>query len=84
MFLGMVTDQDSTATTFTAEEIEWLSKKDLNGRQIKNTVRSAQALATSENKPLAMPFLKTVLGVQEGFENDLKGKGHAGAMQSYI
>lgn len=45
----------------------------LNGRQIKNAVYSAQALAVNEKKPLAMHHVLKVLEVAEAFERDLKG-----------
>lgn len=43
--------------------------------QIKNTVRTAQALAVNKNENLSMEHLNLVLAVTEGFEHDLKGTG---------
>lgn len=43
--------------------------------QIKNAVRTAQALAVNKNENLSMEHLKLVLAVTEGFEHDLKGTG---------
>jgi hypothetical protein len=84
----MVSHQEASGSGFTAEgalngrrqilaenEIEALSRRGLNGRQIKNVVRTAQALARSTNEPLGMKHLKDVLEVTEGFEKDLKGTG---------
>ena len=41
--------------------------------QIKNAVRTAQALAVNEKKPLCMEHIAKVLDVAETFEKDLKG-----------
>ena len=41
--------------------------------QIKNAVRTAQALAVNEKKPLCMTHIAKVLEVGEAFEKDLKG-----------
>ena len=51
-----------------------LAKRNINGRQIKNLTRAAQALAVHEDKPLSMSHIKRVLEVAETFEMDLKGK----------
>lgn len=53
-------------------------------QQIKNAVRTAQALAVNEKKPLAMEHIIKVLDVAETFERDLKGgPGYVEAMRSY-
>jgi hypothetical protein len=53
-------------------------------RQIKNTVKSAQALARHENVPLNMRHVKEVLEVAQAFERDLKGgTGYEEALRSY-
>ena len=41
--------------------------------QIKNAVRTAQALAVNEKTPLSMIHIAKVLEVAETFEKDLKG-----------
>jgi len=41
-------------------------------REIKNTTRTAQALAWSERKPLGFDLLKQVLDVGEQFDKDFK------------
>jgi len=52
--------------------------------QIKNAVRTAQALAVNEGTNLGMEHLKRVLQVAESFEQDLKGgTGYTDAMRSY-
>ena len=69
---------------FAEEEYDRLSRRNLNGRQIKNAVRTAQALAIDEKKPLSMDHIIKVLDVAETFERDLKGgPGYEEAMRSY-
>lgn len=57
------------------EDLERLGRRNLNGRQIKNVVRTAQALAISTDVKLSMSHLQMVLEVTEEFEHDLKGTG---------
>ena len=60
-----------------------LARRDVNGRQIKNLVRAAQALALHEAKPLSMVHIKRVIDVAETFVRDLKGgTGYSDAMRS--
>ena len=42
-------------------------------REIKNTIRSAQALAVADGTELAMKHIKTVLDVQREFREDFEG-----------
>lgn len=70
---------------FTEEDYNVLARHELNGRQIKNTVRTAQALAVNKGEPLAMSHIRQVLEVQTNFERDLKGgTGYQDAMRSYF
>ncbi|KAI8959885.1 hypothetical protein F5Y11DRAFT_285538 [Daldinia sp. FL1419] len=70
---------------FTEEEYTSLAKHNLNGRQIKNTVGTAQALAVNKGEPLSMRHIREVLNVQRNFEQDLKGgNGYQEAMRSYF
>ena len=74
----------SRVATFTDSDYEKLSRHPLNGRQIKNATRAAQALALTEGVDLAMSHLVRVLGVARSFERDLKGgSGYEDAMRSY-
>ncbi|CUS10315.1 unnamed protein product [Tuber aestivum] len=80
-FLGMVAREESGSNcelrdVVNDEELEGLARHQLNGRQIKNAVRTAQALALNKNEGLSMEHLKLVLAVTEGFEHDLKGTGN--------
>ncbi|KAK4163374.1 hypothetical protein QBC43DRAFT_345274 [Cladorrhinum sp. PSN259] len=58
---------------FTEEDYINLARHELNGRQIKNTVRTAQALAVNKGEPLSMSHIKQVLDVQVNFDRDFKG-----------
>lgn len=72
-------------TVFTEEDYDNLSRHDLNGRQIKNTVIRAQALAVNKGEPLAMAHVRQILDVQVDFDRDLKGgTGYQDAMRSYF
>lgn len=70
---------------FSEEDYTDLSKHDLNGRQIKNTVRTAQALAVNRGEALGMGHIRQVLDVLVSFDRDLKGgTGYQEAMRSYF
>ncbi|KAL3451638.1 hypothetical protein BJX65DRAFT_304231 [Aspergillus insuetus] len=85
MFLEKVQAMDGVQTaTFTDKDYDLLSRHNLNGRQIKNSVRTAQALAVNEKTPLSMEHIKRVLDVAETFDHDLRGgTGYIDAMRSY-
>lgn len=70
---------------FSEEDFNVLARHELNGRQIKNTVRTAQALAVNKGEPLSMSHIRQVLEVQMSFDRDLKGgTGYQDAMRSYF
>ncbi|KAJ5344777.1 hypothetical protein N7452_002781, partial [Penicillium brevicompactum] len=85
MFLERVRAIEGVHTaTFSEADYDMLSRHTLNGRQIKNSVRTAQALAVNEKSPLAMEHIKRVLEVAETFDQDLRGgTGYLDAMRSY-
>ncbi|KAE8420704.1 hypothetical protein BDV36DRAFT_292898 [Aspergillus pseudocaelatus] len=85
MFLEKVQAMDGVQTaTFTEKDFDALARHNLNGRQIKNSVRTAQALAVNERTPLSMEHIKRVLEVAETFDHDLRGgTGYIDAMRSY-
>lgn len=69
---------------FSDKDLDSLSRHQLNGRQIKNIVRTAQALALNEGAVLGLAHVKRVMEVAESFERDLKGgTGYVDAMRSY-
>jgi hypothetical protein len=61
------TTVDSSLSYISADELDELAEKPFNGRTIKNLVRTAQALALSEEVPLNGEHVKTVVRVQEKF-----------------
>jgi len=61
-----------------------LSQYQLNGREIKNSVRTAQSLATIEKTSLSMEHLLKVLFVGNVFAKDLKGPGYEEALKFYM
>lgn len=73
------------AVTFDEVDYDSLARHELNGRQIKNTVIRAQALAVNKGEPLAMAHVRQILDVQVNFDRDLKGgTGYQDAMRSYF
>ncbi|KJR88314.1 ATPase, AAA family protein [Sporothrix schenckii 1099-18] len=70
---------------FSDEDYNDLARNELNGRQIKNTVRTAQALAVNKKEPMSMSHIRQVLEVHMSFDRDLKGgPGFQDAMRSYF
>ncbi|TKA83950.1 hypothetical protein B0A55_00187 [Friedmanniomyces simplex] len=89
LFLAAVRKADSSPATavvaeFSEGDLDALSRRQLNGRQIKNAVRTAQALSLREGRRLGMGHVRRVLDVNEEFDRDLKGgTGYTDAMRSY-
>jgi len=50
---------------FNVEEIAELAKYDINGRQIKNTVKTSQLFAASKNELLSASHIHSVLRITE-------------------
>lgn len=53
-------------SSITEEEMDVLAKIDINGREIKNLVKTGKLLAKRKGEVLGMQHLRTVLGVQTG------------------
>ncbi|KAF5666353.1 AAA family ATPase [Fusarium heterosporum] len=69
----------------TEDDLITLSKRDLNGREIKNVVGSAQDLAVTKGEALSMRHIRQVLDVHAKFGHDLKGgTGYEDAMRNYF
>ncbi|KAK3713648.1 hypothetical protein LTR37_008342 [Vermiconidia calcicola] len=85
MFLDLVRKVEGMEVADISDyELDILSRNQLNGRQIKNLVRTAQALALNEKEKLTMDHIKRVIDVAEAFDHDLKGgTGYIDAMRSY-
>ncbi|KAK5175429.1 uncharacterized protein LTR77_000568 [Saxophila tyrrhenica] len=74
MFLDLVRKVEGMEVAhITDEQIDILSRNQLNGRQIKNLVRTAQALALNEGESLTLEHIKRVIAVAESFDRDLRG-----------
>ncbi|KAI8941869.1 hypothetical protein NX059_003066 [Plenodomus lindquistii] len=79
-----VTKSGELVKPFSEADFDELSKRSMNGRQIKNTVKTSQAIALSEKTPFSMQHVKRVLEVAEAFEDDMRGgKGYRDAMRHY-
>lgn len=85
MFIDLCRKQKGCeVAAFGDEDLDALSRHQLNGRQIKNIVRTAQALALNEDAVLGLAHVRRVMEVAESFERDLKGgTGFLDAMRSY-
>ncbi|TRM67024.1 P-loop containing nucleoside triphosphate hydrolase protein [Schizophyllum amplum] len=59
-------------------EYDELQKSDLNGRQIKNAVKTANSLADSLGGKVTKETLETVLDIQRDFERDFRAAGEKG------
>lgn len=69
----------------TDEDYSDLAKHELNGREIKNVVGSAQDLAMNKSDSLSMKHIRQVLEVHSKFRRDLNGgTGFEEAMRSYF
>jgi len=69
---------------FSEANFDELSKRVMNGRQIKNTVKTSQSIALSEKTPFSMEHVKRVLESVDAFEDDMRGgMGYREAMRQY-
>lgn len=76
---------DKDSISFSDGDYDSLARHELNGRQIKNTIIRAQALAVNKGEVLAMSHVRQILDVQIDFQKDLKGgTGYQDAMRSYF
>lgn len=58
-----------------AKCLDTLAAEELNGRQIKNTVRTAHALAVSAGTELNVKHIRTALKAMKAFDIDLAEEG---------
>uniref|UniRef100_A0A0B7K9C2 AAA+ ATPase domain-containing protein n=1 Tax=Bionectria ochroleuca TaxID=29856 RepID=A0A0B7K9C2_BIOOC len=86
LFIGRVQEHGRIAMKpLEDHELNTLAKHDLNGREIKNVVGSAQDLAANRGEALSMKHINQVLEVHAKFGRDLKGgTGFEDAMRSYF
>lgn len=64
------TSLNSHLSWLTNSCLESLAAEDLNGRQIKNIVRTAQTLAVSSNNQLTLGHIRTAMDAMKMFEAD--------------
>ncbi|KAF8604161.1 P-loop containing nucleoside triphosphate hydrolase protein [Ceratobasidium sp. AG-I] len=69
---GAATEGVNTPRHFSIADVNKLSLKNLNGRVIKQTVRTAQALAVSAGEELSLSHVETVLQISDQFAEDWK------------
>ncbi|KAF3916627.1 Spastin [Dactylellina cionopaga] len=62
---------DSNKTSVSEEDYMEVARVELNGRQIKNAIRTALSTADTCGEKLALKHFKIVLGVMSTFEKDL-------------
>lgn len=54
------------STDITDRDLQWIAKEELNGRQIKNAVKTARLLAAEDKQALGLEHIETVLRVKRG------------------
>ncbi|KAL8698333.1 MAG: hypothetical protein Q9201_006630 [Fulgogasparrea decipioides] len=69
---------------YTSVDLDWLSKKEVNGRQIKNMISTAHALAVNEMVPLSRSHLEIVIELDKEFQKDYNGAGQIANKASYF
>ncbi|KAK5996979.1 ATPase family AAA domain-containingA-like-like protein [Cladobotryum mycophilum] len=70
---------------FAEKDFDALAGKNLNGREIKNIVGSAQDLAVNRKEALSMQHIRQVMEVHDKFGRDLRGgSGYDEVMRSYV
>lgn len=57
--------RSARAGAFSAEQIDELANEELNGRQIKNVLKTAQLLASDQGKGLGYEHVKTVMEIRK-------------------
>jgi SpoVK/Ycf46/Vps4 family AAA+-type ATPase len=62
------TSDDGTSPYVTTEQLHKLASKHLNGREIKNTMRTAQALANTSGERLGYEVILNVLDIVDEFD----------------
>lgn len=70
--LAMNTAANTSVERMDDRFLDTISAKNLNGRQIKNIVRTAQAMAISSNEPIGRSHIETALKILEDFEVDFE------------
>ncbi len=61
-----------------AQQIEELAKRDINGRQIKNAARTAHSLAVSQGEKVRFKHLMVTLDAMEEFAKEFQNSARIG------
>ncbi|KAF3909714.1 Spastin [Arthrobotrys entomopaga] len=69
---NFITRMDQSRVAVTEEDYKVLSSVDLNGRQIKNAIRTAISIAETNREVLSLKHFQIVFGVMASFGQDLK------------
>ncbi|KAK6343595.1 hypothetical protein TWF730_011188 [Orbilia blumenaviensis] len=69
---NFITRMDKRAIDISEGDYKELSAIDLNGRQIKNAIRTALSIADTSGEALSTKHFKIVFGVMSSFERDLR------------
>jgi len=81
-FLGTATTPQGAAI-YSPDDFDDWARKERNGREIKNLVSTAQALAIQEGCQVTMSHLEVAIAASEDFKCDFKGAGSTDAMNGY-
>ncbi|KAF9449627.1 P-loop containing nucleoside triphosphate hydrolase protein [Macrolepiota fuliginosa MF-IS2] len=69
--------EEGTSGEITREQVVDLSRREINGRQIKNAVRTAQSLAAAKGQTLSYAHVLQTLDAMEQFTREFKRVGAA-------
>ena len=72
-FVRPRSDASQYGSSIGENDLKALAKMDMNGREIKNIVKTARLLASQKKMPLAMEHVATVLRVKDGSPVTVKG-----------
>ena len=75
-FLGDLHEREGdTAINYTLlkRKVDLLARDPLNGRQIRNAIRTARQLASQQRQPLSYEHLKKTISVAQDFEQYVVG-----------
>lgn len=83
-FIRPQSDASKYGSSIEEKDLKTLAKIDMNGREIKNTVKTARLLASQKRAPLSMEHVATVLRVKEGSSAVPKSSLSVGGLANLI
>ncbi|KAI4273755.1 MAG: hypothetical protein L6R38_006262 [Xanthoria sp. 2 TBL-2021] len=69
---------------YTPDDLDWLSKKEMNRQQIKYMINTAHTLAVEEMVQLSRSYLQVLIGLDEIFLKAYNGVGRIANNLSYV